>query len=660
MKLSTFGSKVRSTTSGSRLSARSLIMATVFLLGGCGTSNPTEVEDSGNGPGGGDGTVSTPGAEAGLADGSPGQAQEDAGGPSNDATAAALDATSHSDSGSDGGATSASDASVKDGSASDANGSPADGAVNHVPVAVVTNRYGNQRLGANTSETTLTVANVGGGKFGLVFSQPVDGHILAQPLYLPGLVIGGVQHNVVFVATEHDTVYAFDADAPGSALWTTSLGTPMDAVVSTRGWLVVPFSAGATVSCGDMFPKSGVTSTPVIDPTTGRLYVVAKTLESGNYVHRLHALDVLTGKEVTGSPVVIEGSVPGTGLSSAGGSVAFNPHGLNRPGLLLMNGTIYIAYGSQCDDPPYHGWVFAYAANTLAQKGIFNVTPNGAEGAIWQSGMGLAGDALGNVFFVAGNGDIDTTNKGINLGESVVRLSTATGGLTLGDWWTTSNAATLNSADIDLQAGPMLLPNPPILVAGGKDGNYYSFDPANLGKFNPAANNIIQQFAIGGGNHVHSPIYWDGPSGPTLYNWSELSGLRAFRFTGMMLNTTPVTQYTGASPTHPGGILSLSSNGALPGTGIVWASFTSAAIDTNPDPGDAPGDAWHHLVPGAMYAFDASNLATPIWNSLANKARDDIGIFAKFNAPMVANGKVYLGTGGKPDGGKLQVYGLLP
>jgi hypothetical protein len=661
MKLSIFGSRVESASSGSRLSARCLSVATVILIG-CGSSSQ-EVEDSGASPGGEDGTVSTPAAEAGSAEGSS-QAQPDTGSPANnpiDASTSALDATSHPDSGSeDGGATVARDAaSARDASADATGSSLPDAAAPGSAFAVLTNRYGNQRLGSNTFETTLNVANVGGGKFGLVFSQPVDGHILAQPLYLPGVVVGGVKHNVVYVATEHDTVYAFDADAPGNALWTTSLGTPMDAVVSTRGWLVVPFSPGATVSCADMFPKSGITSTPVIDPTTGRMYVEAKTLENGNYVHRLHALDVLTGKEVTGSPVVIEGSVPGTGLSSAGGSVAFNPRGLNRPGLLLMNGTVYIAFGSHCDDPPYHGWVFAYAADTLAQKGLFNVTPNGAvgEGAIWQSGNGLAGDAQGNVFFAAGNGDIDPTNKGINLGESVVRLSTASGGLTLGDWWTADNAVTLNSADIDLQAGPLLLPNPPILVAGGKDGNYYSFDPANLGKYNPpSTNSIIQAFSIGGGNHVHAPIYWDGPAGPTLFNWSEGSSLRAFHFNGMMLVTTPVSQYTGASPTHPGGILSLSSNGTVAGTGIVWASLTSAAIDTT----GTAGDAWHNLVPGAMFAFDASNLTTPIWTSLQNKARDDIGIFAKYNIPVVANGKVYLGTSGKPDGGKLQVYGLLP
>jgi hypothetical protein len=604
----------------------------VFLALGCGTTGggAEPADGSGGGQPGTDAT--TQGTSDGEAGSSPG-----------------LDATTPTP-GSDGMAPGTTDGSSDGGSATTTDGAPAS------PVAVVTNRYDNARTGSNTGETTLSVANVGGGKFGLLFSQPVDGHVYAQPLYLPGLSIGGAKHNVVFVATEHDTVYAFDADAAGAALWSVSFGTPMNATMSDAGWMK-PLSPGTTVSCSDMFPKSGITSTPVIDPAAGRMYLTAKTFENGAYVHRLHALDVLSGMEVGGSPVVIQGSLPGTGVGADGGTISFDPfHGLNRPGLLLMGGSVYIAFGSHCDDPPFHGWVFSYRADTLAQTGIFNTTPHGADGAIWQSGMGLAGDDQGNVFFVAGNGDFDTTNQGLNLGQSVVRLQSSASGLTLGDWWTTPNAATLNSGDVDLQTGPMLLPNPRILVAGGKDGNYYSFDPANLGKYAATGYaNILQEFAMGGGNHIHYPIYWNGPSGPTIYNWSEYSGLRAYRFNGMLLTTTPVSQYTGDSPTHPGGILSLSSNGTTAGTGIVWATFTSGKID--PTNG---GDAWHNLVPGAFYAFDASNLTTPIWTSLANKARDDLGILAKHNAPVVANGKVYIGTNGKPDGGKLQVYGLLP
>jgi hypothetical protein len=203
----------------------------------------------------------------------------------------------------------------------------------------------------------------------------------------------------------------------------------------------------------------------------------------------------------------------------------------------------------------------------------------------------------------------------------------------------------------------MLLPNPKLVVTGGKDTFYYAFNPASLGKFvTPTTNyaNIVQRVKLAG-NHVHTPVYWNGPSGPTIYHWGEGGALAAYRFNGTMLSATPATQYTGDLPTHPGGGLSLSSNGVTPGTGVLWATFTSAKIDTVHG-----GDAWHNLVPGAFYAFDANNLTMPIWSSLTNKARDDIGILAKFNCPVVANGKVYLGTRGAPDGGKLLVYGLLP
>jgi hypothetical protein len=220
------------------------------------------------------------------------------------------------------------------------------------------------------------------------------------------------------------------------------------------------------------------------------------------------------------------------------------------------------------------------------------------------------------------------------------------------DWWTATNAAKLNSADQDLTGAPVLLPSPRLLVAGGKDGNFYVIDPANMGKFSATSNNIVQQFQPGTG-HIHGgPVYWNGPSGPTLYMWSEASPLRAFQFTGNKINTTPITEFAGDSPTHPGGILSLSSNGAMTGTGILWVTFTSATIDPA-----TKGDAWHNLVPGAFYAFDATDLTMPIWKSTTNPA-DSIGTFAKFNPPVVANGKVYLATQGKPDGGKLLVYGL--
>jgi hypothetical protein len=526
----------------------------------------------------------------------------------------------------------------------------------------VTNRYDNVRSGANLAEKTLTVASVGGGKFGLLASRMVDGHVYAQPLYLPGLAIGGATHNVLFVATEHDTVFAYDADdaSAGTPLWMKSLGTPMRTFPGTENQPVVsPY----TVSCRDMYPETGVTSTPVIDPSTGRLYVVSKNFENNVYHQRLHALDVLTGNEVAGSPVEIAGSVPGTGVGGNGTTVTFDPqHHLNRPGLLLFGGNVFIAFASHCDDDPYHGWVFAYSAGALTQTGIYATTPNGTEGGIWQSGMGLVTDGT-DIYFVAGNGDFDAQNKGAQLGISVGRLHLGAAGFSVVDWFTPSNAAAMNMQDLDYTTAAVLLPSPKVIVMGGKDGMLNVLDPASLGKFSATSNNVIQQMSIGG--HTHgSPVYWNGPSGPTIYLWPESATLRAYRFNGNKLTTTAATQYTGATPTHPGGTISLSANGATAGSGVVWATFTSTRIDTT---SGHMGDAWHYVVPGVLYAFDAGNLATPIWTSTANQTRDDLGMLAKFNAPVVANGKVYVASQIAPAsdyattaGAKIQVYGLLP
>jgi hypothetical protein len=403
------------------------------------------------------------------------------------------------------------------------------------------------------------------------------------------------------------------------------------------------------------------------------MYVVSKNFENNVYTQRLHALDVLTGQEVAGSPVNITGSVPGTALDGNGTTVTFNPQRhLNRPGLLLVNGTIYIAFASHCDDEPYHGWIFAYAAGTLAQQAIFCTTPNGGTsmsgaanaglGGIWQSGMGLVADGA-DIYFASGNGAFDTTNKGAQLGISLGRLQLQGSAFKVMDWWTPQAAKSMNDQDLDYTTAPVLLPNPRVILMGGKDQYLNVFDPANLGKYNAGGDVNLQKLTVSGHSHG-GPVYWNGPSGPTVYLWPETANLRAYRFTSNRINTTAVSQYTTDSPTHPGGTLSLSANGATAGSGVLWATFTSAKIDTT---SGHTGDAWHYLVPGVLYAFDANNLTTPIWTSTANKTRDDLGLLAKFNAPTVANGKVYVGSQVAPQSdssstaaGKLQVYGLLP
>jgi len=545
-------------------------------------------------------------------------------------------------------------------------------------VSVVTNRYDNSRNGANTRETILTVANVGGGKFGLLFSRMLDGHVYAQPLYVPGLTINGAKHNVVFVATENNTLSAYDADDPSAStpLWTKSLGTPMRTYPGTENTVPSPPN---TVSCRDMYPQTGVTSTPVIDPATGRIYVVSKNFENNVYSQRLHALDLLTGQELLGGPVTISGSVPGRALDGNGTTVTFSPyHHLNRPGLLLQGGNVFVAFASHCDDEPYHGWIFAYAADTLAQKATYCTTPDGGgtdpisggpgsgTGGIWQSGMGLVGNGT-DIYFASGNGAYDATNMGAQLGISVGRLQLTSSGLKVLDWFTPYNADAMNDNDLDYTTAPVLLPNPAVIVMGGKDGFLNVLDPMNLGKYRAgstqSANQVIQQVSVGGHSHG-GPVYWNGPAGPTIYVWPEKQSLRAYHFNGNKLATPPASQYAGDSATHPGGTLSLSANGASAGTAILWATFSSSQVDTKS--GHA-GDAWHYIVPGALYAFDASNLVMPIWTSIANKARDDLGNLAKFNPPTVANGKVYVASQVAPmsdssstAAGKLQVYGLLP
>ena len=409
----------------------------------------------------------------------------------------------------------------------------------------------------------------------------------------------------MFVATEANTVFAFDADSATATtpLWMKSLGTPMRTYPGIENQ---PVMAPNTVSCRDMYPQTGITSTPVIDRATGRIYVVSKNFEGNVYTQRLHALDVLTGQEVSGSPVNITGSVPGTALDGNGTTVTFDPqHHLNRPGLLLTGGTIYIAFASHCDDEPYHGWIFAYAADTLAQKAIFCTTPNGGTsmsgaanaglGGIWQSGMGLVADGS-DIYFAAGNGAFDTTNKGAQLGISLGRLQLTSTGFKVMDWFTPSAAKSMNDQDLDYTTAPVLLPNPRVIVMGGKDQYLNVFDPANLGKYNAGGDVNIQKLTVSGHSHG-GPVYWNGPSGPTIYLWPETANLRAYRFTGNRINTTAVSQFTADSPTHPGGTLSLSANGSTAGTGVVWATFTSTRIDTT---SGHQGDAWHYLVPGAL------------------------------------------------------------
>jgi hypothetical protein len=480
---------------------------------------------------------------------------------------------------------------------------------------VWTNRYDNQRTGVNGNETQLTPANVSSGNFGLLFSRSVDGQIYSQPLVVPGMTINGSVHDVVFVATEHNSVYAFDATGTdlGAAtpLWHVSLGAS------------APLVVGKQVRCGDMFPEQGITATPVIDIKTGTLYVSHVTVVNGTYFQKLHALDIYTGNEKFGGPVNITGS-------------GFDPKiHLNRAGLLLDNGTVYIAYSSNCDQYAYHGWVFAYDAATLARRGVYNDTPGGSQGGIWMSGIGMSSDGSG-VYFAAGNGDFDSNNGGAQTGESVVRLQLTSSGLSVADWYTPSDADALNSKDADL-TGAVIVPGTNWILSGSKAGVLFVVDRTNMGHYQ-ADSDPAQRLNVGG--HVHGgPVVWTGPTGQVAYVWSENSPVMQFAVSSSGLQVTGVQGKVITSAGHPGGMTTISANGMQ--NGIVWGAYSPS------------GDGWHSLVPGNLVAFDAKDLHT-LWRSDA-KSRDALGTFAKFAPPVVANGRVYMAT----NSNAMRVYGLL-
>jgi hypothetical protein len=493
------------------------------------------------------------------------------------------------------------------------------------------------RTGQNQQETLLAPANVNAAGFGRLFSFPVDGYVYAQPLYVRNVPIGGQPHNVVLVATEHDSVYAFDADNQVAApLWHTSFIDPATGVTT------VPSD---DVSCDDLVPEIGITGTPVIDPATGTLYVVAKTKENGVYIHRLHALDITNGSARPGSGTVIQASVPGTGDPNDGsGDVLFGYDSLRanqRAALLLSNRTVYIAFASHCDLGPYHGWAMAYDADTLTQVAALNATPDGSQAGIWQSGGGPAADVDGNVYLITGNGTFDADSGGQNFGNSFLMLSGAT--LTVTDYFTPYNQQALSDADQDVGAGgPVLLPDQPtgpahLIVSAGKDGTIYLLDRDNMGHFQPGSDSQIVQslpFALGTGTGADG--YWSVPAyfSNTLYFVGVDDSLKAYALTDGKLGTTPVARSAELFP-FPGAVPVVSANGAS--DAIVWV----IGVDTG-------GRA-------VLRAYLATDVSAELYDSDQNVARDDPGLAVKFTVPTVVDGRVYVGTQDS-----LTAFGLLP
>lgn len=513
------------------------------------------------------------------------------------------------------------------------------------------------RTGQNTNETILTPANVNQTTFGKLFSYPIDGYAYAQPLYYANLTMGagtaqaGTTHNVFFIATENDSVYAFDADNNGGAnanpLWHASL---IDAAHGAgSGEAPMP---NTTVGTTDIVPQIGITGTPVIDPTTNTMYVVAKSVTGGNtFFQRLHALDITTGLEKFSGPVTLAAQVTNaSGNGSSGGVLKFDAMWENqRPALLLLNGIVYIGFASHGDNGPWHGWLLAYNATTLQQTSVFCISPNGQGSGIWQGGAGMAADVpdptnhpFGRMFLATGNGTYDATTpyaNGMDFGDDILRFDLTNGVMKIQDAFTPMNQADLSSHDQDVGSGGVLLlppqtgAHPNELVQVGKANVIYLVDRDAMGGYSPNSDNIVQE--IGGqleGGIWGMPAYWNG----NVYFWGRNDRIRAYSIAAGKLSSAWTSQgplVTSFGTPTP----SVSSNGTT--NGIVWAIQT---------------DTFGSSDPGILRAYDATNVATEFYNSSQNASRDAAPQAVKFTVPTIANGKVYVGGAGK-----VSVYGLL-
>jgi hypothetical protein len=508
------------------------------------------------------------------------------------------------------------------------------------------------RDGTNTREFALNTSSVTVATFGKLSSCPVDGAVYAQPLWVPNVSLNGAMHNAVFAATAHDSVFAFDADvSPCAQLWQASL---LDSAHgAAAGETTVP--NGDVGGSTDIQPEIGIIGTPVIDPSTNTLFVVSKSEgPAGTFHQRLHALDLASGNEKLNGPVNVSGSVVGAGYDSSGATVSFNPRTENqRPGLALVNGVVYVTWASHGDADPYHGWIIGYNVADLSQASIYNITADGQRGGIWMSGGAPAADSANAIYLSTGNGTYDhdsTVTPNTDLGDSVMKLTTVSG-LSLSDWLTPFNQLALDDSDDDLGAGGVvLLPDQPsgiphLLVTGGKEGKLYLINRDSMGHYCAACTattgdtNTVQSFDATT-SFFDTPAFWQGGlyvSGPSdkliVFPFNPASGT----FSTMPSSQSATTfQFPGSTP-------SISSQDAS--NGIVWAIDSSQF-----------GIPHNSGGPAILHAYDATNLATELWNSSqAANNRDTAGTAVKFTVPTVANGKVYIGTRTT-----IEIYGLLP
>ncbi len=507
--------------------------------------------------------------------------------------------------------------------------------------SILTQHYDNARTGQNTNETILTPANVNSTTFGKLFTLAADGYVYAQPLYMPNLAIPGHgTHNVLFVATEHDSMYAYDADT-GTQLWFRTF--------LSNG--VTPLSTADVGNTQDINPEIGITGTPVIDPSTNTIYVVVNTKEGGALIDRLHALDITTGLDKLGGPVQLTGSVPGSAPDASGGMVPFTVQWENqRPGLLLFNGYLFIGFASHGDNGPWHGWILGYNASTLQQTGLWNTSPNGRGNGIWAAGSGLAADAGGSAYVATGNGDDTVTvpapppSTTIDYGDSIVRVSLANGVPLPVDYFTPYNQGSLDSSDADVGSGGVLVPPdqsgpfPHILIQAGKQGSLYvvnrdkmTSDGSHYCNGCSSDPEIIQTVSLDGGLWS-MPSYWNG----NVYAWGNGGHLQAFSLANGRLSASATSQ-SAESSGFPGSTVAISSSGTA--NGIVWA---------------VESDAYNSNGPAILRAYSAMDVATLLYASNLTGGRDQLGPAVKFVVPVVTNGKVYVGAQKQVD-----VFGVI-
>lgn len=512
---------------------------------------------------------------------------------------------------------------------------PSGGSVPSSPSVVDVATYHNDtaRTGQNLNETLLTPANVNAASFGKVGFYPVDGKVDAQPLVLSTLSIAGTTHTVLFVATEHATVFALDADS-GAPLWKTSALAPGE-------------SPSDDHSCGQITPEMGITATPVVDRARGphgAIYVVAMSKDgSGGYHQRVHALDLSTGAELFGGPTEVAASYPGNGANSSNGRVVFDPKQYaERAALLLLNGVLYTSWTSHCDLGVYGGWMMGYSADTLKQTTVLSLTPNGSGGSVWMSGAGLASDGA-SIYLLGANGTFDSTLDAdgfpsqSDFGNAFLKLNTSNG-LSVADYFAVSNTIDESNRDEDLgSGGALVLPDLAdtggaihhLALGAGKDRSIYIVNRDAMGKFDPNANHIEQQ--IDGqlaGSVFSMPAYFNN----TVYFGAVGDRLKAFTIANARVSTVPSSQSANSFP-FPGATPGISANGAA--NGIVWAIENGSTA--------------------ALHAYDAANLANELYNSNQKGTRDQFGAGNKFVTPTIANGKVFVGT---TNG--VAVFGLLP